>query len=319
MSSRTLEDLYTTSLFTMDQRLPNFLKSAQCRCMDCCVAKSPASVEVKNAGNLVANGVFERSTTVGNVSEHAIMYEKHGTINNSPAIIYITLNKVTQGSYWAIRWKPSSLSSETHYLYETSVKVFWDLFPPRDGWYSSSNGEGTGPPPTLAYCDPDFHLERIILPVGRDNVCPLDSDAACLSDALENDNVYNSLIREAAAYWSYACEMQLESDREKIGASLFEFIFAHDNNVPAARSNVVHMLDVGSRKAQSVVLELAIWKALCTMQYPNNLNGILDMFEWCRRGWKIRKQQARQRTNEFHVIISSVLPFLDSLVVPAVP
>jgi hypothetical protein len=43
---------------------------------------------------------------------------------------------------------------------------------------------------------------------------------------------------------------------------------------------------------------------------------ILDMSEWCRRGWKIRKQEVRSY-NAFHIIISSVLPFLDSLVLPA--
>jgi hypothetical protein len=152
------------------------------------------------------------------------------------------------------------------------------------------------------------------LRVGPDKVSQLDTHLLCLSDALGRNDVFSSLIREAAAYWSYACEMHLESDREKICAALFEFIFADDDNMEAARSNVVQLLDAGSRQEQCLVLELAIWKSLCTMQYPNNLHGILDMFEWCRRGWKTRKQEARKRSNEFHVIISSVLPFLDSLV-----
>jgi hypothetical protein len=301
----------------MDQRLVTFLKSSQCRCNNCCFAKSPKTVEVKDAGNLIANGVFERITTdqgSDHAVAHAIEYKKRGdTINGSSAIVSITLSKLTQGSYWSIRWKPHSYSSETHYLYETSIKVFWDLFPPRDGWYICPNGEGTGPPPTLVY-DPDFRLGRITLRVGPDKVSQLDTHLLCLSDALDSDEAYTSLIRETAAYWSYACEMQLESDREKICAALFEFIFADDDNTEAARSNVVQLLDAGSRREQCIVLELAIWKSLCTMQYPNNLHGILDMFEWCRRGWKIRKQEARHRSNEFHVIISSVLPFLDSLV-----
>jgi hypothetical protein len=111
--------------------------------------------------------------------------------------------------------------------------------------------------------------------------------------------------------------MKLTSDREAICAALFEFIFADSSDVTAARDTIVQLLSVGSRKEQCVVLELAIWKALCTMQYPDNLHGVLGVLEWCRRGWKIRKQEARQRrSNEFHVIISSVIPFLDSLVVP---
>jgi hypothetical protein len=109
-----------------------FLKSSQCRCNNFCFAKSPKTVEVKDAGNLIANGVFERITTdqgSDHAVAHAIEYKKRGdTINGSSAIVSITLSKLTQGSYWSIRWKPHSYSSETHYLYETSIKVFWDLF-----------------------------------------------------------------------------------------------------------------------------------------------------------------------------------------------
>jgi hypothetical protein len=162
--------------------------------------------------------------------------------------------------------------------------------------------------------DKDFRLERIVSRVRPDEVIPHDLGTVCLSEALDHDQAYNSLIHEAAAYWSYACAMQLESDREKVGACLFEFIFADDCDMEAARDAIVHVLDAGSRREQCVVLELAVWKSLCTMQFPDNLNGILDVFEWCRRGWKIRKQETRQRSNDFHVIISSVLPFLDSLV-----
>jgi hypothetical protein len=297
----------------MDQRLVTFLKSSQCRCNDCCFAKSPKTVEVKDAGNPIANGAFERITRHRG-SDHTMKYEKRGIMNSSQVIFYISLSKRTQGSYWSMVWKPvANENATTHYLYETSIKVLWDLFPPRDGWCVCPNGEGTGPPPTLVY-DPDFRLGRIISLVGPNTVRPLDTDVVCLSDALDRDDAYLSSMIEAAAYWSYACEMQLESDREKICAALFEFIFDDIDNMEAARSCVVQLLDASSRQEQCVLLELAIWKSLCTMQYPNNLHGILDMFKWCRHGWKTRKQEARQRSNEFHVIISSVLPFLDSLV-----
>jgi hypothetical protein len=50
----------------------------------------------------------------------------------------------------------------------------------------------------------------------------------------------------------------------------------------AARNSIVELLDIGNRKAQCVVLELAMWKFLCTIQCPGNVSGILELSEWSR-------------------------------------
>jgi hypothetical protein len=290
-----------------------FLKDAECRCSQCCLAKSPETVEVRGALHPEANGIFARTKPVG-LSDDAVNYKKQGgTMNGSPANFFVTLSKCTQGSYWSMVWKPVANSLETHYLYETSTRVNWSLFPPRDGWCVSPNGEGIEPPPTLLY-DPDFHLERIVPCVRPDEESPQDTEHYCLTDTLTDNYSYYELIQGAAAYWSYAHAMRLV-DQEKICAALFQFIFADFDRIEVNRSKVVQLLDVGSRKEQCIVLELAVWKFLCTMRSPDNLKGILDMTEWCHHGWKIRKQETRH-SNAFHIIISSVLPFLDSLVEP---
>jgi hypothetical protein len=305
----------------MDERLVTFLKRAQCCCDECCLAKSPETVEVKDAGNPIANGIFVRCSTDTVNKDHVVNYERKGgvTMSGEPATFYITLtNMSSSGSFWSIWWRTvrdAACALETyHYLYQTSARVNWEYIPPRDGWYISPNRNGTDPPPTLTY-DPNFHLERFISRVRPDETSPDDMDIVCLSESLD-EREFSDSIREAAAYWSYACEMQLECYQETICAALFKFIFADYSEEQAARDTIVQLLDVSSRREQCIVLELAVWKCLCTMQCPDNLAGILDVLEWCRRGWKIRKQEARQCSNEFHVIISSVLPFLDSLVIP---
>jgi hypothetical protein len=118
------------------------------------------------------------------------------------------------------------------------------------------------------------------------------------------------MIQEAARYWLYIHTMKLWSCHEKTYAALFQFIFAAPHYRASTRKNVVETIETGTCKERCVVLELAVWKFLCTMQCPNNLRGILDVSEWCQRGWKIPKTQAR-RSNAFHIFITSVLPFMD--------
>jgi hypothetical protein len=54
---------------------------------------------------------------------------------------YVTLSKDTQGSCWSMVWKPAANENEMHYLYETSPRVNWSLFPPRDGWHVTPTGD----------------------------------------------------------------------------------------------------------------------------------------------------------------------------------
>jgi hypothetical protein len=217
---------------------------------------------------------------------------------------------VAHGLFWLVQG-----DNDDDY-YETSNAMNSAFFPPRDGWYTDPDGKGLDPPPTLVL-SPEFQLEGILSCSRADRGVLHNKAKKCLSKTLKK-GFLDSLIQEAAVYWSCIRTMELRIDREKISAALFQFIVADPGHVGAARSAVIQLLDVASRKERCVALELAVWKFLCTMQCPGNLKGILDMTEWCRRGWKIRKQETRH-SNAFPIIISSVLPFLDSLVLPAGP
>jgi hypothetical protein len=123
----------------MDQRLVTFLNRAQCRCDDCYVAKSPETVEVRGAGSAVAVFVRSRSATNHrNHSKHVVKYERKSgvTLEGEPAIVYIALRKCMHGSCWSIWSRSLANSFSTDFLYETSTKVNWESFPPRDGWYA---------------------------------------------------------------------------------------------------------------------------------------------------------------------------------------
>jgi hypothetical protein len=128
----------------------------------------------------------------------------------------------------------------------------------------------------------DFHLKQILPCLLRrpKQVIQRDNVIACPTLEL-NAHTFDPRIREAAAYWSYACTIQL-GDQEKICAALFRFIFADVDHQQAARNSIVELLDIGNRKAQCVVLELAVWKFLCTIQCPGNVSGILELSEWSR-------------------------------------
>jgi hypothetical protein len=198
-SAYALEDPHIS---TMDQRLTLFLQGAQCCCDVCYVAKSPESFVVKNAGSPVANGVFVRTTADNGLNkDHVVNYERKGgvTMHGDPATFYITLAKVLQGSFWSIWFRPvRDAATETYYyLYQTSTKVNWDFFPPRDGWYISPVGQGVDPPPTLVY-DPNFRLERIVSPIRPNETSPDNTDIVCLSESLD-EREFDALIREAAA------------------------------------------------------------------------------------------------------------------------
>jgi hypothetical protein len=285
--------------------------STKCRCEGCCLAKSPTTIELKDAGNLAVNGVYTRTEEEYNGS---FQYEKEGILNGSNAVLRISLQKSASGLAWFIFWR--TLFNKDVDLYQTCDRVHFEVFPPRNGWHTSSQGQGIDPPPTLVY-DAEFQLEWIVACTRPDNVVRNDSNKKCLSATLKAC-AFDSLIHEAALYWSYVCTMELWGDRDAISAALFQFIFSDPSHHKATRKAVVQLLHTGSRKEQCAILELAVWKFLCTMQCPTNLHGILDMSEWCRRGWKIRKAEVRQgRSNDLHVIITSVLPFLDSLVLPA--
>jgi hypothetical protein len=299
----------------MDLNVPPVVASFLCRCDRCCLSCSPETVEVKDAGTLEVNGTYKK---MNRLVMRAVSYEKKGAWNGAFANFYIVLCCLKNCSYeWSICFTPQGIDPGTDSdvdFYVVPCSEHISFLPPRDGWKLISTGAGIRPLPMLV-CDEQMHLGRQCHPrVGGEamDACsknPGNTTSPCLSDLLEL-KAFDPMIQEAARYWSYVHTMKLWSCHEKIYAALFQFIFAAPHYRASARKNVVETIGTCTRKEQCVMLELAVWKFLCTMQCPSNLRGILDVSEWCKRGWKIRKTQAR-RSNAFHIIITSVLPFMD--------
>jgi hypothetical protein len=299
----------------MDPALSLFGASSHCRCYVCCLSHAPKTVEVKDAGSSEVNGVYTKMDRL--LQQRAVSYTKQGgNQNGTPTDFYIVLCYMSKGSYkWFICCTAKGVNPGTDDdvdFYAVPYSEHFSFFPPGDGWELTAGGVGIRPMPRLVY-DEHFYLERESRPrVGGEPVVNCLEDpgpklASCLSDRLEQ-KAFDPLIREAAWYCSYVQTMLLWSYQEQIYAALFQFIFAaHRAN---ARKNVVQLIETCSQKERCVLLELAVWKFLCTMQCPNNLTDALAWSDWSRTGWKIRKPEMR-RSNAVHIIMTSVLPFMD--------
>mmetsp|Transcript_22523 Transcript_22523/g.49073 ORF Transcript_22523/g.49073 Transcript_22523/m.49073 type:complete len:270 (-) Transcript_22523:156-965(-) len=58
------------------------------------------------------------------------------------------------------------------------------------------------------------------------------------------------------------------------------------------------------------LLELAVWKALCCANCPDDVTGYFGFQQWLKEGWKSKKGQYR-RSGEVVAIMKSVMPFVD--------
>jgi hypothetical protein len=289
----------------MFKKLSILCASIDCRCQNCCLAQSPDTLVVKGAGNQAVNGVY---TKMGDLKENAAKYVMRGARNGAPTNYYIMLCSVVSFSYrWFLYCQPNEPWSDGKvYYYSVWEPQRLAIFPPADGW--TLKKEGRYPPPTIVYA-PQYHLARL---ASLSNTASR-LKAPCMTPILSN-NTFDPLIREASLYWRLVQTMNIQSDRERLCTAIFHFVFADPGNVDAARNKTLQLMNVSFRREQCFVLELAVWKYVCTMRGPtSNAAGVLAWSNWYREGWKTRKLEVR-RSNAFHVILTAVIPFLDPLV-----
>jgi hypothetical protein len=273
-----------------------------CRCDTCCHCHAPKYVSVEGAGYEAVNGVYKKMDTL---TENAAAYVLKGTRSGIPANFYIILCRTTSNEFlWFISTTPDGKTpgkANDIDFYQASESDNLAIFPPIEGW--KVDGEGIHPPPTLLYGS-QYRLSREVIRHRGNKAARLGTP--CLSSLLKK-GTFEALIREAAVYWTIAQTLHLCKDREHLSTAIVQFIFSNSEDVGAARSKILQAINVCNRREQCVLLELAVWKSLCTVHRPSNANDVLAWSDW------FRKSEVRS-SNAVHVIMTAVIPFLDFLV-----
>jgi hypothetical protein len=141
-----------------------------------------------------------------------------------------------------------------------------------------------------------------------------------------NDQTHRLRVQELRAFQSPACflghvntliadcfpAMQelTDNDKDKVYIKLFWYMLSNPSKSTEQLEEVKVMVAKLKYRERVALLELAVWKSVCTMHTSKREMEVEEWMDWFRKGWKADKNQVRS-SNDIRVIMTSVLTFLD--------
>ena len=106
-----------------------------------------------------------------------------------------------------------------------------------------------------------------------------------------------------SAIFCSLAKMQRESHQRRPGVKVAV------SPTASALKDSWQLLDHFEEMERLSLLELAVWKALCSNNFPSPMRNLLEVWDWQKTGWKSVKSKFRQDRG-INIILSGVVPFL---------
>ena len=138
-------------------------------------------------------------------------------------------------------------------------------------------------------------------------------------DAVHLANVKRAKVLQKSACQKLRTAQSLSQQMNSTGApdsfrvDLVRYLFNPTLAGPPDTALVDKMksqLDKFERNEPTTLLELAVWKAACLINYQHPIKDLFELRDWWNNGWKANKSECR-RHPLIDAVLTNVSPFLD--------